>query len=383
MFQTLVVVIGLLSSVASAQVTSQPDIKEIDAAMERFVAAHEVAGAVTLVATKDTVVHLGATGFSSLEDQRRMPVDAVFWLASTTKAFTAVAVLMLQDDGKLNIDDPVAKYLPQFANLTTPSGKPAELTIRHLLTHTSGLADNERNDYGLSWNLAGLVQRAVKRPMLFEPGTQCRYNSAEINIAGRIVEVISGQSFDEFLAVWLLRPLQMTDTNFYPPGAQQKRFAACYARSRQNGALYRKDPMNGRVGPIKLPVMPAGGLFSTAHDLGRFGQMLLRHGEFDGHRYLSEASYRLMTTLQTGNLTTGPRGFGLGVYVVRAQAEGMSAFLSVGSFGHPGAWGTHLMIDPVKERVYVLLVQRPNLPDNFDNEPTCALLKAANTALDH
>lgn len=362
-----------------------PVLPGIGAAMQKEVLAQEVAGAVTLVTTKDKIVHLEATGFADLEAKKAMEPDAMFWLASTTKMVTGLAVLMLQDEGKLNVADPVAKYIPEFASLRTPSGKPANITIAQLLTHTSGLAEINQAAYASVKNLTQLIGGYFPAPPLkFEPGAQYAYTSFGFDVAGRIVEVASGRTFDDFLQERLFDPLAMKDTTFYPTDAQQRRLASNYARNRSTGLLERRPTLPpGMSRPLRgqVPPVPAGGLFSTAEDLARLGQMLLNRGVLDGRRYLSETSYRVLTTVQAGDLPTPERGWGMGVYIVRVPHEGTTATLSAGAFGHPGAAGTHVIIDPVKGVAYVMLVQRPNLPSNFENEPIRVFLQAAAEAL--
>lgn len=364
-----------------------PTLPGIGAAIEKVIAAHEVTGAVTLVATKDAILHLEATGLSDVGNKRQMTPDTLFFLASTTKPITAAAVLMLQDEGKLKLSDPVAKYIPESSALTRPSGKRANLTIAQLLTHTSGIAEIGRDEYRAK-DLASLVSKCVVSSMRFEPDQEWRYTTSGYEVAARIVEIVSGKSYDEFLEERLFKPLGMTSTTFYPPPAQ---------RGRQP-LVYIKNPNSGALDPTPAPELAKGrnaplggaGLFSTASDLGRLCQMLLNRGTFEGKRYLSEEAYRLTTTVQTGDLPTGfskaqindVLGWGTGCYVVRNQRPGVSALLSRGSFGHPGALGTHIIVDPVKGRAYVFLVQRPNLSDNFENEPLRTFLQAAISAIE-
>jgi CubicO group peptidase (beta-lactamase class C family) len=367
-----------------------PTLPGIGAAMQATVEAHEVAGAITFVATKDRVLHLEATGLADVASHRPMATDTMFWLASSTKPITTTALLMLQDEGKLSVTDPVAKYIPAFADLKTPSGQPANLTIQHLLTHTTGLTDIKRPVYFASKNLAEVVAGYFPAaPMLSEPGERWKYTSFGLDTAGRIVEIVSGKSFDAFLQERIFDPLGMKDTTFYPTDAQVLRLATGYARDRATGALNVQTPVFGRPVRGQFPPVPGGGLFSTAGDLGRFGQMLLNHGVLDGKRYLSEAAYKMMTTVHTGDLLTGYSasqmnhvlGWGLGVFIVRAPHEGVTARLAAGTFGHPGAWGTELIVDPAKGVVYVMMIQRSNLPDNFENEPARVFIESAAAAL--
>jgi CubicO group peptidase (beta-lactamase class C family) len=369
-----------------------PELPSVAAAMQATVDAHEIAGAVTLVATKDKILHLGATGLADVAAQQPMPTDAMFWIASMTKPVTSVAILMLQDDGKLNVNDPVAKYIPEFTNLKTPSGKSANLTIAQLLNHTSGLSDLRPAVMRQVKTLQELTTACLAEPMQFEPGTRWRYTSSGFNIAGRIVEIVSGQPFDAFLQNRLFDPLGMTDMTFYPSDAQRLRLAHGYRANPATGALGLQTGLgaNGPI-PVRGELVPqgAGGLFCTASDYARFCQMLLNGGTLDGRRYLSAEAYRAMTTVCTGDLPTGYTktklnhvlGWGLGVAIVKAPAGGVSAQLSPGSFGHPGAWGTAAWIDPTKGAIYVMMVQRPNMPDNFENPPALAFIGAAAVAI--
>ena len=356
---------------------ASPTLPGVGTAMQAVIDRREIAGVVTLVTTKDKILHLDATGLADIASEKPMQTDALFWLASTTKPFTGVAILMLQDEGKLNVADPVANYLPGFAKLQTSSGKPANITIGQLLTHTSGIGTLDRSAYATTPDLEGLIDGILAMPLQFEPGERWKYSSSSYDVAGRIVEIVSGKRFDVFLQERLFDPLAMKDTTFYPSEAQQKRLATGYLKSRQTGLL-RVQPLPFDASVLKsLPPVPAGGLFSTAGDLARFCQMLLNRGVLDGKRYLSEESYHALTTIQTGALPNNALGWGLGVYVVRPPHGVLSAGLSAGTFGHEGAWGTHLIVDPVKGLAYVMLVQRSNLPSNFDNEPIRAFLQAA------
>ena len=382
---------ALVLSVASSA-WAAPEMPAVTAAMQGAVDAHEIAGAVTLVATRDKVVHLGTTGFADLAAHQPMPPDALFWIASMSKPVTSVAILMLQDEGKLSVSDPVAKYLPAFAALKAPSGQAANLTIAQLLNHTSGLADLRPAEMRPIKTLPDLVAAYAAAPLQFEPGSTWRYTSAGFNIAGRIIEIVTGESFDAFLQHRLFDPLGMKDTTFYPSEAQRSRIAHGYRANPATGAFGLQVGLaaNGPIPhPGDAPPLGAGGLFSTASDYARFGQMLLGGGQLDGRRYLSAAAFQAMTTVVTGDLPTGYTktklshvlGWGLGVAIVRAPQDGVSAFLAPGSFGHPGAWGTAAWIDPVKGAVYVMMVQRTNMPDNFENPPALAFIRSASAAL--
>lgn len=327
----------------------------------------EIAGAVTLVATREKVLHRGAVGSADLHANRPMRDDAVFWIASMSKPITASAVLMLRDERKLSVDDPVSKYLPELASLHGEDGEPVVVTIRHLLTHTSGMSEATREEQAAAKTLADLVPVYASRPVRFRPGTEWRYCQSGINTAARIVEVVSGLSFPEFLERRIFAPLGMKDTTFYLDEAQLARLAKSYRRT-EDGKLEEAE-ISLLVGksPTDHDRYPAanGGLFSTADDYARFLQMVLRGGEHDGRQLLSKESIDLMTSIQTGDLTTGftpGNGWGLGWCVVR-EPQGVTEELSPGSYGHGGAYGTQAWVDPVRGRIYILMVQRANFPN--------------------
>lgn len=365
----------------------------VSEAMERMVASKEIAGAVTMVVTKKKVLHLGTTGFANAADKRSMKADDIFWIASMTKPVTGVAVLMLQDEGKLHVSDPVAKYIPEFANLKTPSGKPANLTIAQLLNHTSGLGEAPRDAARNAQTLSDLVPLWLAAPMKYEPGSRWEYTQSGINAAGRIVEIVSGMSFDAFLQKRLFKPLGMKDTTFYPTEAQRARLTTAYAKNRETGSL---DPVPPRdeFGSKNRPPQGNGGLFSTAPDYARFCQMLLNNGRLGWRRYLSKDAMQFLSQSTTGDLPTGffrneasdRRGknyaWGLGTCILLEPHEGVAEVLSPGTYGHGGAWGTQAWIDPMKGVAYILMVQRSNFPNSDGSEVRRVFQKAASQALE-
>ncbi|MGE3309968.1 MAG: serine hydrolase domain-containing protein [Limisphaerales bacterium] len=372
---------------------ASPTLPGIGTAMDSMIASNEISGAVTVVVSREGVVHLETSGLADIAAKRPMQPDTLFWIASMTKPVTGTAILMLQDEGKLRVSDPVAKYLPEFANLKTPSGKPANLTITQILTHTSGLGEATGEGARNAKTLADLVPLWLAAPMQFEPGEKWSYCQSGINAAGRIVEVVSGMSFDRFLQERLFDPLGMKDTTFYPTDSQRNRLVTAYARNRETGSLDAVPP-RPEFGPRDRPPQGNGGLYSTATDYARFCRMLLSGGSLDGRRYLSGESLAFLSTPQTGSLPTGffqnatygnrgaNYGWGIGTCVLRTPHEGVAEVLSPGSFGHGGAWGTQAWIDPVKGFAYVLMVQRANFPNSDASEVRRAFQKAAATALD-
>jgi len=380
--------------VARSAFAAEPLLSGIGAAMQEMVAKNEITGAVTMVVTKDKVLHLESTGLADVASKRPMTPDALFWIASMTKPITGVAILMLQDEGKLHATDPVAKYLPEFAALKTPSGKLANLTITQLLTHTSGLGEAGAPAAQQARTLAELVPLWLTAPMQYEPGEKWKYTQSGINAAGRIVEVVSGQTFDAFLQQRLFDPLGMKDTTFYPTDTQRARIATAYAKNKDTGALESVPPRAGYEGTRDRPPQGNGGLYSSALDYARFCQMLVGGGTFEGRRYLSADALKSLASHQTGDLPTGffqndtygqrgaNYGWGLGTCILRTPHEGVAAMLSPGSFGHGGAWGTQAWVDPVKGVAYVLMVQRSNFPNADASDVRRAFQQAAANALE-
>jgi CubicO group peptidase (beta-lactamase class C family) len=370
---------------------ADPVLAGVGAAMQDMVAKDEIAGAVTIVVTKDKLLHLASTGMADIASKRAMTPDALFWIASMTKPITGTAVLMLQDEGKLNVADPVAKYLPEFANLKTPSGKPANLTITQLLTHTSGLGEAGGEGAKNARTLADLVPLWLATPMQYEPGAKWKYTQSGINAAARIVEVVSGMTFDAFVQKRLFDPLGMKDTTFYPSDAQRARLATAYAKNK-DGTLEAVPP-RADFGTRGQPPRGNGGLYSTAPDYARFCQMLLGGGTLDGRRILSADAMKFLSTPQTGDLPTGffqndtfgqrgkNYGWGIGTSILRTPHEGVAAMLSPGTFGHGGAWGTQAWCDPVRGVAFVMMVQHANFPNSDASIVRGAFQQAAADAL--
>ena len=343
----------------TATALAAPKLAGVAQAVQTAVDAGEISGAVTAVVTKDGIVDLQANGLDDIAAKKPMPPDAIFWIKSISKTVTGIAVLMLQDGGKLRLDDPVAKHLPEFAGLKTPSGKPANLTLAHLLTHTSGLGEAGRGARSAR-SLADIMPSILAAPMQFEPGERWKYTQAGIITAARVVELASGMPFDAFLEERLFGPLGMKDTGFYLTDAQIPRVAMRYRKNRESGALEPESPRTNTLLSRERPPMPNDGLYSTAADLAQLAQMLLRGGELGGRRYLKPETVELLRTPRTGDLKAGftpgcAWGVGCGVVV---EPQGVSAALSKGSFGHGGGDGTQLWIDPVKGAAYVLMIQR-------------------------
>jgi CubicO group peptidase (beta-lactamase class C family) len=371
--------------VDSTDRTKPPAVPAISDQLRQAIAGKEIAGAVTLVATPDRILHLDATGNAALGPDEPMRTDAIFWIASMSKPVLGTLLLMLQDEGLLSVDDPVEKYLPEFKNLKTADGKPARVTIRHLLTHTSGMGEITGEQARKCKTLADVIPLYVAQPVRFTPGSKWAYCQSGINTGGRIAEVVTGEPLEKLLKRKLFDPLGMKDTTFYITEKQLPRLAKSHRRTAKGDLeataisfLHGKSPTSTDRFPA-----PNGGLFSTAPDYARFCQMILRGGELDGKRFLKPQTVKLMTTIQTVGLRTGftpGNGWGLGWCVVR-EPQGITAMLSPGTFGHGGAYGTQAWIDPETKRVYILMVQRANFPNSDASEVRRGFQQMAATLL--
>ena len=375
-----VLLMTMLSLAAPARSESPSVSAPISQVMEKFIDNQDVAGAVTLVASGDKVLHLGAVGLADVKGKKPMSTDTICWIASMTKPITGTAVMMMQEAGKLSVDDPVSKHLPEFKQLKDKQGKPIEVTIRQILTHTSGLGEINNAQAKSAKTLADVIPLYVSQPVQFESGTKWQYCQSGINTAARIVEVVSGESFPAFLEKHLFQPLKMKDTTFYLSEEQLPRLARSYSRTKEGKLEEAENFILLRLSPTSRERFPAanGGLFSTAPDYARFCQMVLRGGELDGRRYLKPESVKYMTSILTGDLKTGftdGNGWGLAWCVIR-QPQGPTAALSAGSHGHGGAYGTQAWIDPKKNKIYILMVQRANFPNADASELRQALQNA-------
>jgi CubicO group peptidase (beta-lactamase class C family) len=348
----------------SARDASPPSSKPIVAAVQPFVDSHSLAGAVMLVADKDKILSLDAVGYADVGAKKPLRTDALFWIASQSKPITATALMMLVDEGKVKLDDPVEKYLPEFRNQLVIAAqdkdktlfvlrKPAHsITIRQLLSHTSGLPFKSALEEPTldQHTLRDGVRSYAMTPLQTEPGTAYAYSNAGINTAGCIIEVVSGMPYEDFLDKRLFGPLGMKDTTFWPNEEQLTRVAKSYRPDKDKTGLEEttigqlKYPLNDR----KRQPMPAGGLFSTATDIGRFCQMILNGGVFEGKRYLSEAAVKEMTSKQTGDSLKDNYGLGWST--------------GGGNVGHGGAYATNMNIDTNRGLITVWMVQHNGYP---------------------
>jgi CubicO group peptidase (beta-lactamase class C family) len=351
--------------------------------MEQFVKDKQIAGSVTLVMRNGKLVHFEAVGSADMARERPMSRDAVFEIASMTKPITATAVMILQDEGKLAVNDPVSKYIPKFKDVRIGDHPPArEITIRDLMTHTSGIGSLRAKNHGEDVSLRETAEQIAAEPLQFEPGSKWRYSEG-ITVCGAIIEIVSGKPYAEFLKERVFTPLGMIDTTFNPDAAQRLRLATMYHRTER-----------GDLEAIKMPFLPAdpahpktpypsGGLFSTASDMARFYQMILNGGELDGKRIVSRDAVEQMTHVQTGEIVTGftpGNGWGLGWCLIR-EPQRVTKMLSPGTFGHGGAFGTQGWIDPKRKMIVILLVQRNNFPNSDASEVREAFQQLAAAAV--
>ena len=395
---------------------SSERLMRVHEAVQRHIDAGSLSGAVTLVARHGKIAHLEAHGLMDVESKKAMPKDGVFRLASMSKPITAVAVMMMVEEGKARLNDPVSRFIPEFKSMKVAVPKPnsrgggaapagpggrggpppevdlvsatREITIRDLLTHGSGLLSG-----GLGNATAG--EAALRRPndtlatyvpklgsvaLDFQPGTLWRYSGlAGFDVLSRVVEIASGKPFDQFLRERLFEPLGMKDTGFALIPAIQPRLVTLYRRG-PNG-LERLPDQNGLSSATYFS--GAGGLVSTAEDYAQFGTMLVNGGELNGRRYLSPRTIELMASNHTGDMAGGqvgmsPKGigFGLGVQVIDDPVAA-DRRVSKGAWGWAGAYGTNVHIEPAADMVQIILMQTstPALQRDFENAVAQAVVK--------
>lgn len=372
-------------------------IQKITPRLQEFVSQGVLAGAVGLVARNGEVAYHDAVGYQDLEAKKPMTTGTIFQIMSMTKPFAAVGILMLVEDGKLNLNDPVERYLPEFRaqmviDQTHPDGKvtlrrPARpVLIRDLMTHTSGMGEPDDSLDGLYEKMHLTLEKATalfaRMPLKFDPGTRWMYSSPGIGALGRVLEVVSGLPFETFLEQRIFTPLGMKDSFIFPTPDRIPRIAMVYRPEggklvRATGGILGGDPAQYRKG-AKFSA-PEWGLYSTAADLFAFYQCMLNGGEYRGRRLLTRQSVDLMTAVHTGHLEpaghTAGWAYGLAWTVLRDET-GMLNLQSKGTFGHGGAFGTNAWADPVKKIVGVFLIQRSG-GGSFESRNFISLAQAA------
>lgn len=334
----------------------------VEAALKPYVTSNWLAGAVTVVVGPEGIVSHDAVGYADLAAHAPMKKDAFFWIASMTKPVTAVAFMMLVDEGKVSLDDPVSKYIPQMNNLWVVDKKENDtmtlkkqvrpITLRHLLSHTSGLPflTPLLTDDLASLPLDQQVLSFTMNPLEFQPGEGYRYSNEAIDTVGRVIEIASGMPYEKFLQARLFDPLGMRDTTFFPTARQLERLAKSYGPDADKSGLkevaipYMRTPFDR---PGRHPE-PGGGLFSTGEDLAQFCQMLLNKGVYKGKRLITEAAVAELSKVQTGD---PKQKYGLG-FAVGQDGNG--------AFGHGGAQGTNMTVYPDRGLALIWLVQVRN-----------------------
>lgn len=380
---------GLPAGAPAAAGFAPERLARLDTAFREAVAEKKIAGAVVLVARAGHAVEFEPFGWLDVEKKIPMPKDAIFRIASMSKAVTTVAALMLLEEGRLTLEAPVSKYIPAFARTTVlvspskdaPSGTPPTIepakrpiTIRDLMTHTSGISygtgalEERYKAANASWwyladkdeMLASFVDRLATLPFEAQPGERFVYGFST-DILGRVVEVVSGQSLDTFLASRIFGPLKMPDTSFFLPPEKRARLATVYGLS-ESGRIER-GPEKGWAGQGEYVEGPrrcfsgGAGLLSTAADYGRFLQMLLNGGQIDGVRLLSPKTVALAASNLDGSLyDDGRLGFGLGFEVT--EKVGPAGRLDTpGAYGWGSAYYPRYFVDPQEKLVALFLTQ--------------------------
>ncbi len=374
-------------------------LNRLDEHMQGYIDRKEAAGAVALIARHGKVAYFKKWGHQDREQEIPMADDTIFRIYSMSKPITTAAVMMLMEEGHFYLDDPIAKFMPEFAEMkvqtetvdpetsevsveTTPAKRP--ITIRDLLRHTAGLTygifgntqvnmEYRKADILVTkFNLADTTKKLAKIPLRFEPGTQFHY-SVSVDVAGRLVEVVSGMPLDQFLQERMFAPLGMTDTGFRVPTENRDRFAILYTpkgTESDKRDAFLTAPQSKEIVPMPISAdrgdfdggtmffSGGGGLVSTASDYLRFSQMMLNGGELNGNRILSRKSVELMTA----DHMTGIKGYGNGMtfglgFAILKDIGQTGKLGSPGTFDWGGAAGTKFWIDPAEGLIGVFMVQ--------------------------
>ncbi len=377
---------------------SSERLKRIGEAVQRHIEAGNVSGAVTLVARRGRIAHFEARGMMDLESKKPMPKDGLFRLASMSKPIAGVAIMMLVEEGKIRLNDPVSRFIPEFKALdkvavAKPGAKPAAesgeaafdlvpasrpITIADLLKHGSGLVSGGPGAAVAAKlaprtptdTLATYIPKLAAVPLDFQPGTLWRYSGqAGFDVLSRIVEVVSGQTFDVFLRQRLLDPLGMKDTGFFPGPGKESRLVTIYQLTPQG-----LRPGNQAVSNVYFS--GAGGMMSTAEDYLQFAQMMLNDGQLNGRRYLGPRTMQLMVSNHTGDMVNGQfgrpaqgMGFGLSMQVVQDPVAA-NLRVSKGAYGWAGGTGVSFWVEPAEQMVSIYFIQGGSggaLRQDFEN----------------
>ncbi|MDZ7639745.1 MAG: serine hydrolase domain-containing protein [Bryobacterales bacterium] len=347
--------------------------------MQAGVEKLSIPGAVSMIVKDGKVAHFEAVGYADIEANKPMRTDSIFQIMSMTKPITGIGIMLLMEEGKLSVTDPVERHLPEFRNQWMVSERVGKeqmtlvrpsrpITILDLLTHTSGMANfmpEGMSDFMQTMDrpLNEAVTAYAQVPLQFQPGTQWMYSNMGIDTLGRIIEVASGMKYEDFLKQRLFDPLGMKDSFFYPPADKRERIAMVYRLEqgkwvKAGAGILGGDPAKYRPG-AKYPG-PSFGLFSTAEDLAMVTQMMLNGGTLNGKRILSPATVKMMTTVQNGHMEpsghNAGQGFGLAWTVAKDQRFEV-VLRPKGTYGHGGAFGTDYWVDPEHRLIGIFLIQ--------------------------
>jgi CubicO group peptidase (beta-lactamase class C family) len=404
----LFVLVAAFSLTAASLPSTKPEdlglsterLRQIHAMVQRHIDAGDITGAVMLVARKGQIAYLEAQGVMDLESKKPMTRDSMFRMASMTKPVIGTSIMMMLEEGKLQLGDPVSKYIPEFKDMkvavlieaghgpgnppkfyTMPAERP--ITIKDLLTHTSGLSSGPMGQSEVAKirrqpteTLADYIPRLATTPLEFQPGTHWMYSPSDgFDVLARIVEVTSGMPLNRFLKQRIFDPLDMPDTSHYPSDAQMSRLVTAYQKTA--AGLVKNE--NSLSMSSKVYFAGGGGLVSTIDDYSHFAQMLANGGELNGRRLLSPRTVKLMSSVHIPYTLPGRtlgEGFGLSVRVMQDAIVGNHR-VSDGSFGWSGAYGTHFWVDPKEDIVAVMMIQTPirEMRPEFENAVMQAIIK--------
>jgi CubicO group peptidase (beta-lactamase class C family) len=402
----LLVILIALPALSGTVPTAKPEevglsserLQRIHDLIQRYIDSGNFTGAVTVVARRGRIAHFEAQGLMDLETKKPMAKDAVFRIMSMTKPVVGVSILMLMEEGKVRLNDPISKFIPQFKDLKVAVPQPAqgpppaaapgaappeprfyvipadrEITVRDLLTHTSGLlsgqiSNREAAKVALKKGeiLSDWVPRLGAVPLEFQPGTRWAYSAqAGFDTLARIVEITSGLNFEQFIRQRIFDPLGMKDTCFYPAESAAPRIVTLYQKTPKGFQKQDNPPfMNG------VYFSGGGGLFSTAEDYLQFAQMLVNGGQLNGKRLLSPRTVEMMRSVYAPDTLPGRtrgEGYGLSVRVICDPVANGTA-LSNGTFGWSGAFGTHFFVDPKEKIAAILMTQTAGREVTYDFE---------------
>ena len=395
----LVVTLLALPLVAAPAPSGKPEevglsaerLQRITEMLKRRIGAGDLAGAVAVVARRGKVAYVSAQGVADIETRQPMTPAAMFRIASMTKPVVGVGIMLLVEEGRLRLNDPVSRYIPEFREMKVAMARPGgggrgqaagaaaaapqfytvpaqrEITIKDLLTHVSGLGSGPMGNSDIAKvarkegeNLAAYIPRLGGTALEFQPGTRWAYSAgAGFETLGRVIEIASGLPLDQFFRQRIFEPLAMEDITFWPADAQRPRLATVYSRGA--GGLTKTTPANDTMSR-NVYFRGSGGLYSTAEDYIPLGMMLANGGELGGRRLLSRKTVEMFGAVHVPDTLPGRpagEGYGLSVRVVTDHAA-RNTLLSDGTYGWTGAQGTHFFVDPKEQLVGVLMVQTSN-----------------------